>query len=203
MEAVKREAVAAYVRAMIADGTLKPGAAVPSGGSLAEATGYHPVTCRRALRTLAKKGILVPGVSPNARFRVPSAGQDGARETPGVVLARALAARRHACGLTQHELAEKLGVSITTIGHAETGRMWQSRLFWLCTDRELGARGALVRLYDRYQAEAHGIPAAPENDSEEAPGEEAAEGDSGCSCGACAVSVVVRYCDGREVVMRP
>ncbi len=43
---------------------------------------------------------------------------------------RALAAERRAAGMTQEELAEKLGVSVTTVGHGETGRLWHGRGFW-------------------------------------------------------------------------
>ena len=45
-----------------------------------------------------------------------------------------------------------LGVSITTVGHAETGRTWQSRDFWRHADHLLGVDGDLLRLYDNYQA---------------------------------------------------
>jgi len=48
---------------------------------------------------------------------------------PGQRLSRELAARRRAGGLTQPELAKVPGVSVTTIGHAETGRLWQARGF--------------------------------------------------------------------------
>jgi hypothetical protein len=54
--------------------------------------------------------------------------------------------------MTQPELAGKLGVSVTAVGHAETGRTWQGRSFWLRADRELGADGDLLRLFDRYKA---------------------------------------------------
>jgi hypothetical protein len=43
---------------------------------------------------------------------------------------RALAAARRASGLTQPALAALTGYSVTTIGHAETGRLWQSPQFW-------------------------------------------------------------------------
>ena len=52
MAPLKRDAVAALVRDMIADGTLKPGGAVPSGLALARETGYSIATCRAALRAL-------------------------------------------------------------------------------------------------------------------------------------------------------
>ena len=61
--------VAANVRAQIAAGILVPGASAPSGAELARATGYSTLTCRKALRGLIKDGVLVPGASPNARFR--------------------------------------------------------------------------------------------------------------------------------------
>jgi hypothetical protein len=82
-------------------------------------------------------------------------------------ISKALAGRRQAAGMTQPELAGKLGVSVTTVGHAETGRAWQGRGFWLRADRELGADGDLLRLFDRYKASECALPegaddAAPE-----------------------------------------
>src|SRR5258708_7042445 len=55
-----------------------------------------------------------------------------------------LASRGRANGLTQPELAGRVGVSVTTVGHAETGRLWQSRQFWERADAILGAGGALL-----------------------------------------------------------
>jgi transcriptional regulator with XRE-family HTH domain len=149
--------VAARVRDQIADGSLLPGDSAPSGAALARATGYSIVTCRRALQTLAADGVLVPGPSRNARLRVPASiptagGQavaDAAR-----ALSAGLATRRRAAGLTQPQLAERVGLSITTIGHAETGRLWQSRSFWEHADKELGADGELLALLDAYRAAA-------------------------------------------------
>ena len=43
-------------------------------------------------------------------------------------------------------------MSVTTVGHAETGRLWQSRHFWEQADKALDADGALLRLHDAYQA---------------------------------------------------
>ena len=63
---------AAIVRAQVADGTLKPGDAAPSGVQLARLTGFCELTCRRALRILIGDGILVPGLSANARPPSPS-----------------------------------------------------------------------------------------------------------------------------------
>jgi DNA-binding XRE family transcriptional regulator len=51
-----------------------------------------------------------------------SAGPDIAARA--AALSGALAARRHAAGLTQSGLAALAGCSVTTIGHAETGRLW-------------------------------------------------------------------------------
>jgi hypothetical protein len=62
---------------------------------------------------------------------------------------RALARHRHAAGLTQPQLAE---LSVTTIGHAETGRTWQSRPFWEHADKFLTADGELIRLHEAYRA---------------------------------------------------
>jgi hypothetical protein len=63
-----------------------------------------------------------------------------------------LAARRRAYGATQLEFAAIVGVSVTTVGHAETGRLWQSRDFWERADKALGACGQLLRLHDDYRA---------------------------------------------------
>jgi Bacterial regulatory proteins, gntR family/Helix-turn-helix domain len=153
---LKREAVTALVRDMIADGTLLPGAPVPAGTELARKTGYCPLTCRRALRALLADGTLTPGASPTARLRVATAGGGMGRAAVRAPLSAALAARRHAAGMLQPELADLLGVSLTTVGHAETGRLWQARDFWQRADRELG--GGLLRMYDQHQA-AGGHPA--------------------------------------------
>jgi hypothetical protein len=154
---LKRDAVTALVRDMIADGTLLPGAPVPAGTELARKTGYCPLTCRRALRPLLADGTLTRGASPTARLRVATTvGRGTDRVAPRAPLSAALAERRHAAGLLQPELAGLLEVSLTTIGHAETGRLWQARDFWVRADRELG--GGLLRMYDQHQA--GGIPAA-------------------------------------------
>ena len=147
--------VAAAIRRQIADGSLRPGQPAPSGAELSRAFGFSTLTCRKALRALIAEGLLVPGPSSNARPRVadPQAPDlerdlaDAAR-----VLSAGLAARRHAAGLTQAELAALAGVSVTTVGHAETGRTWQSRRFWERADTALCAAGALLRLHDAYRA---------------------------------------------------
>ncbi len=147
---LKYQVAAGIVRDMIADGTLVPGAPAPSGEALARKTGYSVHTCRAALRALLRDGTLTQGASPTARLRVaPAPGAGGT--VPGAErgsLSRALAARRRAAGLTQPQLAALLGVSVTTVGHAETGRLWQAREFWRQADRALGAAGALLGMYD-------------------------------------------------------
>jgi hypothetical protein len=151
---------AAIVRAQVADGTLKPGQPAPSGAQLARLTGFCTLTCRKALRTLLAEGVLTTGPSPNARPRV--AGPPGA--SPGNAardLSRALARLRRASGLTQPALSALTGYSITTVGHAETGRLWQAPEFWAKADLALGAGGELTRLHDAYRAEAANAVAAP------------------------------------------
>ena len=156
--------VAAAVRAQVADGTLRPGQPAPSGAALSRVTGYSTLTCRRALRALVADGVLVAGPSRNARPRVaggvrPRAERDLAAAARA--LSAGLAARRRAAGLTQPELARHAVVSVTTVGHAETGRLWQSRRFWDRVDAVLGARGDLLRLHDAYrEAAAAGSGAA-------------------------------------------
>jgi hypothetical protein len=152
LPALKHAQAAAIIRAQVADGTLKPGQPAPSGAQLARLTGFCTLTCRKALRDLISEGVLTPGPSPSARPRV--AVPPGAR--PGNAareLSRALAALRHANGLTQPALSALTGYSITTIGHAETLRLWQSREFWEKTDLALAAGGELTRLYEAYRAE--------------------------------------------------
>ncbi len=65
-----------------------------------------------------------------------------------------LAARRRLAGLTQPQLAALVGVSVTTVGHAETGRLWQSRRFWEGADAVLSAGGELLARHDAYRAAA-------------------------------------------------
>jgi hypothetical protein len=43
------------------------------------------------------------------------------------------------------------GMSVTTIGHAETGRVWQSRRFWERADKAVSAGGVLLALHDAYR----------------------------------------------------
>lgn len=116
--------VAAIVRAQIADGTLSPGVPAPSGDALARITGYSALTCRKAIRALIADGALVPGPSRNARPRVAGpvlASEKQDRANAARALSTGLIARRHAAGLTQAELSALAYVSVTTIGHAETG----------------------------------------------------------------------------------
>src|ERR1700749_1259735 len=112
--APKYAQVAALVRAQVADGTLRPGEAAPSGARLARLTGFSVLTCRKGLRLLIREGLLSLGASPAARLRVSVPG--GARgDGAARALSRGLAARRHACGLTQPALSALVGVSVTTI----------------------------------------------------------------------------------------
>lgn len=151
----KYQWVAASVRTRIADGALQPGEAAPSAAALARATGISALTCRKALRALIEEGTLAPGPSRNARPRVPaSAGTVAERSVADTerALSASLAARRRALGLTQVQFAAALGVSVTTVGHAETGRMWQSRQFWEKADSALDAGGELLKLHDARQA---------------------------------------------------
>ncbi|HEY0935863.1 MAG TPA: helix-turn-helix domain-containing protein [Trebonia sp.] len=146
--------VAAAVRQQVADGTLRPGQPAPSGAELSRATGYSTLTCRRALRELIVEGILIPGASANARPRVAGGPQRPAERDLAAAsraLSAGLAARRRANGLTQPGLAGLAGVSVTLVGHAETGRLWQSRQFWERADAVLGAGGELLGLHNAYR----------------------------------------------------
>jgi DNA-binding transcriptional regulator YhcF (GntR family) len=156
--------VSTIVRARIDDGTLRPGQPAPSGAELARDTGFSSLTCRKALRALISDGVLVPGLSRNARPRVASIpGQTGSGHGVAAAartLSSALAALRREAGLRQAELAELVGFSVTTVGHAETGRVRQSRQFWESADELLGAGGDLLRLHDTYRAAVPSAPAA-------------------------------------------
>jgi DNA-binding transcriptional regulator YhcF (GntR family) len=176
MTAAKYRQVADRVRGQIEDGMLLPGEPAPSGASLSRATGYSILTCRKGLRTLIREGVLIPGASPGARPRVPSRGlSPGARSSTGAAraLSQSLAARRRAAGLTQTQLAELAGVSVTAIGHAETGRLWQSRRFWERADKGVNAGGELLALHDAYRAAA--VPADPATAANDGKAETAAD----------------------------
>jgi transcriptional regulator with XRE-family HTH domain len=194
---IKRDAVAALVRGMIADGTLKPGGAAPSGLALARETGYSIATSRAALRALLREGTLTRGVSTAARLRVAQPGGNchPDEETLRDALSRTLAARRRAEGLTQPGLADLLGVSVTTVGHAETGRMWQSRDFWWRADALLG--GDLLSRYDAYQA----ARAAPEEPAAEEPPEPLPVLPASVTITPDGVAIV--WPDGTETLARP
>jgi Helix-turn-helix domain/Bacterial regulatory proteins, gntR family len=144
---------AAIVRAQVTDGTLKPGQPAPSGARLARLTGFSSLTCRKALQVLITDGVLMPGPSASARPRV-AAPPGAVPEVAADTLSRALAGLRRASGLTQPALSTLTGYSVTTIGHAETGRLWQSQDFWEKTDFALAAGGELTRLHDAYRARA-------------------------------------------------
>jgi DNA-binding XRE family transcriptional regulator len=155
------------VREQVAGGLLAPGAPAPSGAALARMTGYSVPTCRRALRVLIAEGVLVQGASGSARPRVPGPGGQALAEAKRA-LSRALASHRHTAGLTQPQLAGLLGLSVTAIGHAETGRTWQARPFWEHADKLLNAGGELLRLHDVYRAAQvpPGGPVSPEEPAE-------------------------------------
>ena len=168
---------AELVRAWIADGTLRPGESAPSGAALAVMTGYSALTCRRALRVLVEDGTLSPGPSPNARPRVPvpaSSPVGQALAGSARALSAGLASRRRAAGLTQPDLAALIGCSLTAVGHAETGRLWQGREFWEKADKALAADGELLSLHDMWRATAASDPSGtgPSPDADMADGRE-------------------------------
>jgi hypothetical protein len=147
--------VAAIVRVQIEAGMLPAGALVPSGAALTRLTGFSTLNCRHALRTLIEDGVLVPGVGPCARPRVAPhdpTPDDRERVTAVRALSTSLTGWRRAAGLTQRQLAEIIGMSVTTIGHAQTGRVWQSRAFWERADKAVNAGGELLALHDAYRA---------------------------------------------------
>jgi DNA-binding transcriptional regulator YhcF (GntR family)/transcriptional regulator with XRE-family HTH domain len=179
--------VAAAVRGQIADGTLRPGQPAPSGAALSRITGYSTLTCRRALRVLVADGVLTPGPSRNARPRVAGPAQLPAERDLAAAaraLSAGLAARRRANGLTQPELAGRVGVSVTTIGHAETGRLWQSREFWEHADALLDAGGDLLARHDAYRAASASSAADTADDAETAAAGAASAGQEDVAPGA-------------------
>jgi DNA-binding transcriptional MocR family regulator len=186
--AAKYAQAAALVRAQVTDGTLRPGQAAPSAAQLARLTGFSPLTCRRALRDLVTDGTLTRGVSPRARPRVAAPAPPRPGDAAGT-LSRALAALRRAAGLTQPELAALTGYSVTTVGHAETGRLWQSRAFWEKADLMLAAEGELTRRYDAYRASAAGPAAASAPPPGPGP--------------AALARVILHWSDGTESVVYP
>lgn len=170
MTAPKYVRVAASIRTQIADGALQPGEPAPSGAALARATGFSALTCRKALSTLINDGVLVPSHSRNGRPRVSGPASTSAEQTlvdAGRALSASLAARRRAAGLTQPQLAVAIGLSATTVGHAETGRLWQSRHFWEQADKVLNADGGLLGLHDAYRAAT--APSAASDDMADVP----------------------------------
>jgi DNA-binding XRE family transcriptional regulator len=145
------------VRGLIEDGTLGAGSPAPSGAELARISGYSVFTCRAALADLLADGTLRPGLTGMARLRVPRRGAGHAdTEALRAALSRTLASLRHAAQMTQPDLAAKLGVGLTAVSHAETGRIWQSREFWEQADALLG--GDLLRTFGEFEAAAHGAP---------------------------------------------
>jgi hypothetical protein len=191
---LKWSAAADLVRAKIADGKLWPGGPAPSSRALARETGFAVITCRHALRELVREGALVPGVSATARLRVARPdGEISPVDSLGCRLARTLAALRRAEGLSQPELAAKLGSSPTAVGHAETGRLWQSREFWFKVDGLLG--GGILRLYDDF--------AAGETASAQGEASDTAAVVLPVSVTITAAGVTALWPDGSETVARP
>jgi transcriptional regulator with XRE-family HTH domain len=200
---LKRDAVAQLVREKIASGELQSGGAAPSGAALALEAGCSPLTARAALRSLVRDGTLVAGVSPNARLRVarPGGNDSTDADTLRTALAKMIRARRRAENLTQPELARKLGVAVTTIAHAETGRIWQSRLFWVRAGEFFGDSGDLVRAYDAFAA----VEYAPERGTEDAKPETPAPPAVvlPVTVTITAAGVVAVWPDGSETIARP
>lgn len=137
----KCDKAAALLRARIQAGELRPGMLAPSGPELAKDTGFAVMTCQKGLNLLVATGELAR-VSSTGRCQVPGDAPSGDGQ-----LSRALAARRRSVGLTQKELADRIGMSVTAVGHAETARLWQSVVFWQKVDSTLNAGGDLVARY--------------------------------------------------------
>ncbi|MFI6231509.1 helix-turn-helix domain-containing protein [Micromonospora echinospora] len=67
-------------------------------------------------------------------------------------LGRHLARRRNAVGLRQVDLAKLIRYSRSAIAGVEAGRDNTTRIFWYNADVALGARGALLALFDQLDA---------------------------------------------------
>jgi transcriptional regulator with XRE-family HTH domain len=72
-------------------------------------------------------------------------------ETTRELLARQLTALREAAGLTQDQLADRLGFSRSTIANAEGGHRKASAEFWQRADEALDAAGALSARHQQLQ----------------------------------------------------
>ena len=199
MATPSRDAVMRLVREKITDGTLRPGTPAPSGVQLARETGRDVHACRAALRALVAEGTLAAPASDTARPRVPlESGPQRDLESLRLALAAELAAGRRAAGMTQPELAAKLGVSLTAVGHAETGRTWHGREFWRRAQELLG--GDLLGLYGSYKATEAGAvpPPAPP-----APPVARAATVITVEVPSTVGAVTVRWHDGTETTVRP
>jgi DNA-binding FadR family transcriptional regulator len=76
------------LRAMIADGTLKPGDRAPGGAALHRKTGVALTYCLYALRALEDDGTLVPRSSVQGKLRIvagPAQRSGGQADTPGAM----------------------------------------------------------------------------------------------------------------------
>ena len=207
MTARKSDQVVELIRARIADGSLRPGMLAPSSPELAKELGFAVLTCRKALQLLFAEGELTR-MSRSGRYRVVGDAPPG----NGQELAEALAARRRAAGLTQPELARAVGMSVTTVGHAETGRLWQSRRFWEKAALALDDDGALLALFDAWRTgsppgPATGEPVMPT--AAVAPDVPAAPAEPDASSGVVItlpcdpIAVTVVWADGSVTTVRP
>jgi hypothetical protein len=94
-------------------------------------------------------------------------------------------------------------MSVTSIGHAETGRLWQSRRFWELADKGVGAGGELLVLLDAYRA------AAVSADSPTASGDTEAEATADIlptavvAASAPVISVTITWADGAFTTVYP
>ena len=131
------------VRNMIASGELKPGDLTPSARTLSALTGAARATCRKALLLMSEQGELVPPLSRGGRPRVPGGDSPG---PSALALAAALAAAREAAGLTQVQLAERTGVSVSALHYAETGLFRRpTPEEWATLDQATSADGSTPR----------------------------------------------------------
>lgn len=142
------------VRDLVRSGKLRPGDLTPTATELSVMTGVSAQTCRKAVLMMARKGELVPAPSPAGRPRVPGGDCPGPAE---LALSGALIGARKALRLSQAQLAEAAGLSVTAVHHAETGRFReQSARAWALLDRATLSGGRLVRMHAAWQA---GLPA--------------------------------------------
>lgn len=94
-------------------------------------------------------------------------------------------------------------MSVTTVGHAETGRVWQSRQFWEHADKGVNAGGELLALHDAYRAVS--VPSNPASSVEEPVTEDVADvtGTVAITASRPVACVTITWADGGVTTVYP